>query len=188
MLTGKKLRRVLPIAFLLCTASGCSRPKTVPATVQSEADVVKSFKEYVSNLMVRYKADKHERTEFEPAYCGTTERPGYVRTSYEPSTAYKLDVRKTDSLISPYFGTLLIEWNQHYSDCKETREKAQAQLSLGHFGSGPTYRYTYAFQDGKWVPTDREVWSTSTWESCVEERSHLAGSGYELDFGCSVPY
>jgi hypothetical protein len=163
MLSSQNLHKVLPIALLLCAASGCSRPKergeAVPGehtTVQqSEANVVKSFKENISSLMARYRADKHERIEFD--YCGTgTERPGYIRTSYEPNTAYAVDVRKTDSLVSPYVGILLIEWNKHYSDCKETQEKAQAQSGLGHFNS-LKYRYTYALQDGKWVPTEHEV-------------------------------
>jgi hypothetical protein len=173
--------------------SSCSKPKGQAEVVPSEhtmakrpeADVVKSFKENVSSLMARYEADKHERIEFD--YCGTgIERPGYIRASYEPNTLYAVDVRKTDSLVSPYVGILLIEWNKHYSDCEETQEKAQAQSRLGHFGS-LKYRYTYAFQDGKWVPTNHEVQGSSgMWESCAEEKAHLAQmrTRYELDVGC----
>ena len=116
--------------------------------------------------------------------------PEYAKSSFEPSIDYKVDVRKTESLVSPYVGTVLFKWNERYSDCQDTREKAQAQTDLKHSDS-LSYRYTYAFQDGKWVSTEAEVGSVSAdngsfyWESCADERAQLS-SMYELDFGCLV--
>ncbi len=162
---------------------------------KTEQDAVKTFKQYVSDLIARYKAEKHERTETSPRCLegGSPPPSPYLKAVYEPSVDYKIDVRKTDSLVSPYVGTLEFRWNERFSVCHETREEAEADSKL--LGSNSLkYRYTYAFQEGKWVPKDREIGSLSIdgsrweWESCAEEEADLAPKGYEADFGCLVPY
>jgi hypothetical protein len=159
---------------------------------KTEQESVKKFKQYTSDLMAKYKAEKHERTEH-AVYCpnlgpGAT---GYVKAAYEPDAGYTIDVRKTDSLITPYIGILKLQWNKRYSDCEDTREKAQAQSNLSHPDS-LEYRYTYGFQDGEWVSQGREIGNVTSegiqWESCREEKAYLEANGYEVDFGCSVTY
>src|SRR6185437_13175994 len=112
----------------------------------------------------------------------TTGRSGYIKAAYEPNPSYKVDVRKTDSLVSPYVGFLLLDWDKQYSDCEATQERASSQRNLPHFGY-IRYRYTYAFQDRQWIATEHELrGSDGPWETCEEEKAHLAGSGYGLDY------
>jgi len=155
-----------------------------------EQQAMKTFKQYVSDLMERYRVEKYEQVDA-TSHCEGHE---YVKSSYEPSVASKVDVRKTDSLVSPYAGILEFQWNERYSDCQATREKAQAQSDLKNSNS-VNYRYTYAFQDGKWVPTEAEIGSVNPddvshlkWESCADDVTHLTRSGFKPDFGCTVPY
>src|SRR6185437_16079659 len=96
------IKRIFMLALLLCILWGCSRHQTELSTMTtpgSEADIVKNFNKNISDLMMRYKAAKQERIEFDP-YCGTTGRSGYIKAAYEPNPSYKVDVRKTDSLVS----------------------------------------------------------------------------------------
>jgi hypothetical protein len=186
---GRRGFSVLVISVLVLFA-----PSVFVGDEKAEQEAVKTFKQYVSDLMGRYKAEKHERTGTSP-HCEEGGSPPfpYLRAVYEPSVDYKIDVRKTDSLVTPYAGILEFRWNERFSVCHETREEAQADSKLSGSNS-LKYRYTYAFQDGKWVPKDREIGSLSIdssrweWESCADEEAYLAPRGYEADFGCLVPY
>jgi hypothetical protein len=160
---------------------------------KAEQQAVRSFKQYISDLMTRYKADNHQRIE-RPVRCQVRGKPhGYVKGTHEPGADYTFDVRKTDSLVTPYIGILELRWRDHYSECQETREKAEAQSELPD-GNLLKYRYTYGFQDGKWIPQGREIGSFTAegnefrWESCSKEQAYLEADGFEADFGCLVPY
>ncbi len=101
----------------------------------------------------------------------------FRRSRYEPSVDYGIDVRKTDSLISPYLGVVEFHWIGYRTDCAKTKEEAQAKGLPTEENLLVKYRYTYAFQDGAWVRQKREVYY-SEWKDCKKS---------EFDFGCSVP-
>ena len=157
---------------------------------KAEQDAVKMFKQHVSSLISKYNAEKHVRVEYSPL-CGTTNPHGYLKASYEADLHYKLDVRRTDSLITPYVGILGLRWNERYSECRKTGEEAQTQSDFPH-SDFLDYRYTYGYQDGKWIPQDREVGGLTDhgveWEQCADEKAKLEAMGYEADYGCLVPF
>ncbi len=148
----------------------------------AEQEAVQKFKQYTSDLMVKYKAEKYERTEH-AVYCPNwgPGAHGYVKAAYEPDSSYKIDVRKTDSLITPYVGILWLQWDKRYSDCKDTREEAQTQSDLPN-RDHLAYQYKYGFQDGHWIPQDRLIGSVTEqgirWEFCGEEKAYLEPKGY----------
>jgi len=184
------LRKATTFAFVLALLAHSA----YGAAESVDQQAVKTFKGYVTELMSRYKAEKHVRVEATPI-CGTLDAPGFVKAAYKVSSDYKIDVRMTDSLISPYIGIVEFQWKEQYSDCENSPEQAAAQKNLSHLSHPDSlkYRYTYAFQDGKWVPADREIGSLNStateveWESCKEEARQLAATKFKLDFGCSVP-
>jgi hypothetical protein len=158
-----------------------SVPSVFAGDEKADQEATKKFKQYVSDLIAHYKAEKHERIEHDPYVCGIGH--GYAKAAFEVGT-YGIDVRKTDSLITPYVGILELKWDDHYSSCMSTKEKAQAESDLSLPGSF-TYRYTYGFQDGKWVAQSREVRARDMegsgwhWESCEGGNADM--------FGCAVP-
>ena len=181
--------RLLAFLFALLAVSV---PSAFICDEKAEQEAVNTFKRYVTDLMARYKAEKHERIERHPR-CDIEGVPhGYLKATYEPDLAYTFDVRKTDSLVSPYVGILELRWKERHSDCEETRDKAQSHSDLP-YSNDLRYRYTYVFRDGKWVPHGREIGSMTAegnefrWESCEDERAHLEAGGYDADFGCVVP-
>ncbi len=101
----------------------------------------------------------------------------FRRSLYQPTVDYGVDVRKTDSLISPYLGVVEFHWIGYRTDCAKTKEEAQAKPLPAKENFLVKYRYTYAFQDGAWVRQKREVYY-SEWKDCKE---------LEFNFGCSAP-
>jgi hypothetical protein len=80
---------------------------------------------------------------------------GWQNRKYEQELPYSIDVRKTDSLVSPYIGTVEFKLYFYLADVHDTKEKAEKDTG---FGSVATlrHRYTFAFQQDKWVLKLRE--------------------------------
>jgi len=164
-----------------------SLPSVSVGDEKADQEATTKFKQYVSDLIARYKGEKHERIEsglgVTVAVCGMDKLDGYVKVAYEVGT-YGIDVRKTDSLITPYVGVLELTWDSHSSRCHDTKEEAQADAELPKPGSFK-YRYTYGFQDGKWVPQSREVRGMDS-EGNEFHWSPCEGLNKQM-IGCSVP-
>jgi hypothetical protein len=131
-----------------------------------------SSKEEIFRFMER----ELSRSKADPNY---REVPVFRKELYEPDTEYSIDVRKTESLISPYVGFIEFKWHEHDGDCAQTKEEAEAK-PFHATGVYQTYRYTYAFQDGTWVPEGRQIHheDPSELEDCKDSN--------ERDFGCHV--
>src|SRR5580658_2587761 len=70
-------------------------------------DPVKTFRGYVARYMESYKPDKHKmvtKDEKRPASECKECTGGWVKRYFEPNEDYSIDVRRTDSLVSPYIG------------------------------------------------------------------------------------
>lgn len=191
--------KVLVFVFALIVAS----PSGFAFDQKSEQAVVKSFKQFAADLVAGYSARKNEWAEpWQMPPCETVQdvleavhrgishaqwaedHPHFRKGRYEPSTDYGVDVRKTDSLISPYLGVIEFRWFGRYGGCAKTREDAQAGSVSDKVEYDVKYRYTFAFQDGAWVPQGREIYELGIskedpdkWKDCKDN---------ERDFGCHV--
>jgi hypothetical protein len=184
---------VLLVLALLTTGFG-----TFARDEKSEQAIVKSFKQFAAELIGRYGATNNESIQhWQMPPCETPEdlqgmlkagvlpsqweeqHPHFRKGRYEPSTDYAVDVRKTDSLISPYVGIIEFHWLGRYGACAKTPEEAQASPVSDKVEYGVKYRYTFAFQDGAWVPQGREIGGADPdkWTDC---------KGNKSDFGCHV--
>lgn len=137
------------------------RPKISVGSVsdQSDADIVKSFKGYAADFIASYKTDRRE-------YVGKL-GGGWAKIYFEPSLDYGVDVRKTDSLVSPYVGVLEFTLIRHFTKFHPSESDAEADNSFVQTTS-TNHRHTYAFQDNKWVPKSRENYSAflNEWFAC----------------------
>lgn len=117
---------------------------TVPqaATEVKDPDPVELFKTLV--------ADKQEAVATFTTVWQNSALKGWARIKFDfLNPAY--DVKKTDSLVSPYAGILSFESYLHSSPGLPRREDAEAFVAWGPTGSPRPYRAQYVFQDAEWV-------------------------------------
>ena len=129
---------VVPILLLMLGTT------TLVTLAQSDAEVVKSFKQYVYDYLASYKTNRRELVD----KLGG----GWAKMYFIPSGGLGVDVRKTDSLVSPYVGVLEFTMTRPFTAFHKT--KAEAEVDNNFIQSTTTkHRHTYAFQDGAWSPT-----------------------------------
>jgi hypothetical protein len=135
------LKFVLPFLILMCGATALS------TIAQSDVEVVASFKKYVTDYITSYKIDGHAQVV--PVVGGK-----WRKQDFEPGT-YSVDVKRTNSLVSPYVGMLNFSMTMRYT--ADHRTRAEAEKDGNFIGSGVfLHRHVYALQDGAWVPTSRQ--------------------------------
>jgi hypothetical protein len=154
---------------------GCAK-KT---KLSEEEQAVAAFKQVVENYMQTYKQGKHEQVYHIDEVHHTdpyTRIPvidvqGGWRKSYsEISGDPGIDVRKTDSLVSPYLGTLEFHTNLYVSRSAYDSEDSASQTT--DFPTTPSdvrrHLHTYAYQNGAWVLQSRKQFVYEDWQDCPE--------------------
>lgn len=125
----------------------------------SDSEVVSAFKQYVSDEVTRaiasyepgsYQVKQHVITSV--SSNGTKKTIVWRKGIDELHPKYTIDVKKNNSLISPYIGTMEIEKTYYaYEDCptKEEAEKSTKEMWRNKYKC----RFELAYQDNKWVVT-----------------------------------
>lgn len=111
---------------LILSLYGCGA--TISPTAKAEQDPVSEFKPIVEKFIPALN-EMYETTEGKLATI--------KRVSVTPSGT-KFDVKKTDSVVSPYTG--------------ELHATGVLELTAGDLQCFGTYTFLFAFQNGKWVP------------------------------------
>jgi len=142
------MARLSSIATLLLTIA-LSTGIGATAQSQQEKDIVKAFSKTVEEYI-----PSHFIKEPLPVQVGC----GWNKHLYEPSANHSIDVRKTDSLISPYIGTVQFVVTSSLTNCHPTEEEAKKDNAYRRFGTA-THRYTFAYQEDTWVLKSREILS-----------------------------
>jgi hypothetical protein len=111
------------------------------AQEHGKAGIAESFKSYAKHFI----ATKTVHVTYDDGEDG-----GWHKLTVVPEADYKLDLRSTDSLLSPYIGT--IEYKTARCITAYWKTKAEAQKDTACEGQTIwQHRDTYAFQDGKWT-------------------------------------
>ncbi len=124
----------------------------------SSSDVVSSFRQYIRDYMASFKTDGRERVFF-------VEGQGWRKMTYAPKGDPSIDVRKTDSLISPYLGTCEFTLVGSATAFHPTEAQARTDTTMNEVTAND-HRHSYAFQDGHWVVKKREAKMFNDWYSC----------------------
>ena len=137
-------------------------PTAVAQSPQTDADVVKSFQSYVANYLVRLAKKKVIHT-----VSGLGESV-WVKYYFEQSTDVAIDVRRTNSLVSPYTGILDLTLITHYTKFHTTEAEAEADDSFK--STTKKHRHIYAFQDGAWISTSQQSFEPllNEWFKCSD--------------------
>ena len=125
--------------------------------------VVNSYKQYISNFMESYKTDNRENIFF-------VDGLGWRKKIFEPKTDFEIDVRATDSLISPYIGTCDFTLITHLTAFHKTKAEAE-QDRVFVTENTMKHRHTYALQDDIWVPKSRQHYyaALNDWFDCNKD-------------------
>jgi hypothetical protein len=122
------------------------------AQSEAESEIIKSFNKTVSDFIHMH---IDQRPTVVKAGCG------WLKQYYEPSTDYRIDVRKTDSIVSPYLGVVEFIVIRHYTECHKTQGEAEKDDAFtDHLGNiePATHRDRFALQEKVWVLESREVY------------------------------
>ena len=141
------MKKVLLLTLVLLLAFA-----SLASAAPSESEVIASFKSYVDKevkkALVSYETDNQQLLVYKDR-----KPPLWQKEVYALSTDYTIDLRKNDSMIRPYIGTLEIA-KITYSQTFATREAAEA-CDRPNYKDDQSRRYviTVAYQEGKWVVT-----------------------------------
>lgn len=157
---------------------------------QVALDVVSSFKELTARHIASYENDQRVQV---GQYGGYDENMKPVplrwrRAWFRIESKYSVDVQSTNSLISPYVGIFEFKLHGYLSKMRDTKEEAEKELTA-ETESLIKHKHIFAYQDKKWVPTDRKhfteeplspVESMNKWWDCDE----ITSGGKTNIFGC----
>ncbi len=158
---------------LFLFGSGCNSAKPPEPKISEQDQAVSSFKQIVENYMKTYKQSKHEQV-YHLEGSSVANIPEGWRKAYSElaSDDYKVDVQKTDSLVSPYLGILEFDTKTYVSSSTYGSQEAASQAT--DFPSDSSllhkHRHTYAYQEGQWVIQSRK-WvypGENEWNDCDE--------------------
>ncbi|TCL32201.1 hypothetical protein EV210_12321 [Anaerospora hongkongensis] len=154
------------------------------AFASTEQDILAEFKQLAKAHMESYKTDSREKITFAPKETipGTKfiTEARWIKDKYIVHEDYKIDVQKTNSLVSPYIGVLVFKLDRYvvtsYISKEDAEKKEYPPIDLRW---QTEHKHTYAFQDGKWITTERksryplmyDVPSMQEWKSCESDNT-----------------
>lgn len=119
----------------------------------TEAEIVASFKQLVSEAMAKALVSYEGNVDYHYVEPSEYMKNGvWNKTVKQLNTDYKIDVKRTDSLISPYNATLEVVKEFRGSNYYPTKEGA-ANASTTYATLDRNYVLFYSYQEGVWVFT-----------------------------------
>ena len=128
-----------------------------------QIDPAKTFKEFITKHLDGYKNHRRERV--------TLLGGGWVNEYFEPEKSYKIDVQKTNSLITPFTGFCEFTLTRHITAFHKSKDAA-ALDKIVIKSDQTVHKHYYGFQENEWIVTSREHQKISTspsnWYDCNE--------------------
>jgi hypothetical protein len=147
-----------------------------------ENTVVSSFQKYVEDFMASYQTNSRERV--------TELGGGWVKEIYRTIGKPSIDVKKTDSLMSPYVGICAFTLRSDRTAFYKTKEEAAKDNKFVE-STDCDHRHRYAYKSEKWVSTTREYHTrvdaridSGEWYDCNEVVDSGGNAGVQDLFGC----
>ncbi|HEV3275891.1 MAG TPA: hypothetical protein VG860_03670 [Terriglobia bacterium] len=188
MLNVRRLAFSLAAVLVGAAAAIAQETPSKPAE-PDRAALVASFKDYIANNIKSYETDRREHVRRMPAVPGIEGvhaglPAGWVRMYWEAQTDYSIDLRSTDSLISPYLGICEFTLVYHQTARHDTKEAAEKDDNFVD-SSVTKHKHTYGYQDGKWVPTSRQNYDDyfKQWRECDFPYT-VSGEPNDDELGC----
>lgn len=146
------------LIFTLLMVSFC-----LPVSAATDAEVVSSFKQYASDQLAKiletYEGVHYKVAYIEPDRYSSKPKGYWFKLTGMVDPNYKIDVQKTNSLVSPYVATLEVNYKTLFYYDRPTKETAEAVTDIKRV-SIEVYKFTVAYQDEKWVVTEAKSYSS----------------------------
>jgi hypothetical protein len=126
------------------------------AQSEQENAIVKSFNKTVADFVPTHIQQSHP---VEKVGCG------WKKLYFEPSANYRIDVQKTNSIVSPYLGVVEFNVIRHDTKCHKTQAEAEKDDSFSSDVGGyatTTHKDTFVYQEKMWVLKYRELYNTNS--------------------------
>lgn len=137
------------------------------AQADEKAQVVKSFKSLAAGHIASFKTDNRAWVVTQSKSSTTppfeSQILGYINVWFSVLPEYGIDIQVSNSLMSPYTGTLDYKVQIHSSQPHQTREEAAKDFTEVEVSRAVDYRNTYAYQDGEWVLVSKKSESLGRW-------------------------
>lgn len=143
------LKRIGLLTVLLMFIIGTNLCLAAP----TDAEIVISFKQYISDNMNKVLAT-YNGEHFSVIYSDSYK--DWFKTRDDIDSNYKIDIKKTDSLLYPYVGTLEVNKRIAFYQHRDSKESAANDTNINRYVT-ETYRFTIAYQDNQWVVTDSKI-------------------------------
>jgi hypothetical protein len=140
------MNKVLMLALVLLLAFS-----NLAYAAPSDTEIMNSFKDYVSKEVNKALATYESNNQIVVA-VKDRKPPVWQKIHFTLNADYTIDLRKNDSLIRPYIGTLEIA-KVIYFENFATKEAAEQCISPKNRDDSRRYVFTIAYQDDKWVVT-----------------------------------
>ena len=121
------------------------------------------FKQYIDHEMATvYKTYQgtHYRLLFINGDPLIKEPAGWVKLITTIQPAYKADIKKPSSSVSPYTGTLEVTTTSTFYKKRTTKETAAKETGINHTVSNK-YKFMLAYQNKKWLVTSAKDFDSS---------------------------
>lgn len=143
------IRSILRVLVITLSIIGFS----APAFAADDVQVVSFFKQFCDDNIAKVTAT-YEGTHYKIAYqepSKYTKKPGYwIKLTGIVDPNYKYDVQKTNSLVSPYIGTLEVTYKTVFYKDFHTKEAAEATNDIDRY-TPTVYKFSVAYQDDIFV-------------------------------------
>jgi hypothetical protein len=141
-----------------------------------DTQALESFKTQIRDFFLSYNTNNRQRI----AKLGG----GWAKEQYIPIEKYSYDVKRSDSLVSPYVATCEFNLIRKRTDFHSTKVQAEQDNNFIHSNSR-IHRHSYAFQDNQWTVTKRVNQEPGDdWSDCNEIISMGENAGATNIFGC----
>lgn len=135
--------KILSLLFLLIF--GCNQPQNEPKIILNDENIIKdSFIKMIEGEFSKLKQQGHKSRDscFE-------DKGGMFHIRYTEWINYVYDIKKTDSIVTPYYGNVIFKGIFYFKDGKTNDDciKSPWNKSL----NDQIRRKSYAYQDGNWI-------------------------------------
>lgn len=129
-------------------------------TYANEQEIVNGFQTFVLNLVTPIEAT------YGKGYYNILGDDGTYFKAHKVNFKYECDIKKSDSVMFPYFGILEISNDINYSNYYKTKKEAERALDV-KFTTHDIKRLIYKYNNGEWIEDKAYFYSSGHWHRAV---------------------
>ncbi len=147
------MKRVLLLIFLALLFN----VSDLAATSNNQQTIDDSFKVVIKKHLDGYRTDPRIMVYDITGFEKDNVKSGWRKSKCVVTGDYSYDIQETGLVNRPYTAHLIFKLYTIVSGPYPTREEAENAEDLGKFTTPDTYRITFSYQNGTWIPEKYET-------------------------------